>query len=194
MKIVTVPIGSVQVGDFMFVNGNRIEVKTVFQAKRSQRYLNADGKFEKGTVVLRGASKDDEWYAGPDGTASIEESKRPKAKFHVGQPVEYNSSDARCWCPAKIKQIDLESEDGVQYLVGPDDLWCLESEIRIIPKTQRSKPKFKAGDKVQYGSAKARITKFQVYNGIQRDDDGNIIYEILLEDGDRRLVIESELK
>ena len=132
MKLITVPIGSVQVGDFMFVNGNRIEVKTIFQAKRSQCYLNADGKFEKGTVVLRGSSKEDEWYAGPDGTASIEEPKRPKAKFHVGQPVEYDSSDARCWCPAKISEVKFSEEEGWTYEVSPDDLWCLESEIRAL--------------------------------------------------------------
>lgn len=71
MKTKTVPIASVKIGDVMFVNGNPIEVKKIFQAKRSQRYLNADGKFETGTIVLRGAHKDDEWYAGPNGTALI---------------------------------------------------------------------------------------------------------------------------
>lgn len=65
--------------------------------------------------------------------SKVEESKKPKAKFHVGQPIEYDSSDARCWLPGKIKEVSVcdENDENV-YLVGPDDLWCLESEIREL--------------------------------------------------------------
>ena len=73
MKTKTVPIDSVKVGDFMFVNGNRIEVKKITKPKSSRSYVNDQGKFEKGTIVLRGTDKDDDvWYAGPNGTALIQ--------------------------------------------------------------------------------------------------------------------------
>lgn len=56
---------------------------------------------------------------------------KPTAEFRVGQPVEYSSSEARCWYPAKIKSAKYDKQDGWMYEVSPDNLWCLESEIRV---------------------------------------------------------------
>lgn len=59
-------------------------------------------------------------------------SRKPRAKFRVGQRVEYNSSDARTWLPATIKNcaFDTDGEGRWTYEVSPADLWCEEDEIR----------------------------------------------------------------
>ena len=65
--------------------------------------------------------------------------KKPKAKFRVGQPIEFNSSDDRKWCPGIVRFVSNCDADGWTYVIGPEDLWCLESEIREPKKLTKPK-------------------------------------------------------
>ena len=61
--------------------------------------------------------------------------KKPKAKFRVGQPIEYDANQRGGWVPAKIKERKLQNDQawtGWVYLVSKGDVWCLESEIREL--------------------------------------------------------------
>ena len=62
--------------------------------------------------------------------------KKPKAKFRVGQPIEFDATQRGGWVPAKIKEVKFQNDQewtGWVYLVSKGDVWCLESEIREYP-------------------------------------------------------------